>query len=393
MLAGVAAWSLAGMLGACSASTGTGDDDDNGSGSGAADSSGSAGGDSVGSFSGGTGGNSGSGGMGSCASETFPGLQVPLDMYVMLDKSSSMNSNNKWQNVTSALNTFFSDTGSAGIGVGLQFFPLDSATQPPSSCMTNQDCGSFGPCIPVLNICAGAASGDSCEPMDYATPALPVAELPMAASGLQSTMNGASPDGASTPTGVALAGARIYATQWAADHPTHLTYILFATDGDPTGCTGDAQGEAAQAAAANPPVKTFVIGVGPELTFLNGVAQAGGTGQAFLVDAGPNTTQQFLDALADIRNTGACKLQIPEPTDGVPDYDRVNVTLADPNDPNNRDTIARVSGASACGPQGGWYYDDPANPNFIELCPATCDRVRTEGLDVEVVLGCETIVQ
>lgn len=391
VLAAVAASSLFGMLGGCSASSNT--DDDGFSGSGAGDSSGSAGGDSVGSFSGGVGGATGSGGMDACASEVFDGVQVPLDMYVMLDKSSSMDSNGKWQNVTNALSTFFSDAGSAGIGVGLQFFPLQSANPPPSSCMTDQDCGQYGPCFPMLNICLGAANADSCEPMDYANPAEAIATLPMAASALQSRMNGESPDGASTPTGTALAGAREYATQWAAANPTHLTYILFATDGDPTGCSGDAQAEAAAAAAANPSVKTFVIGVGPELGFLNGVAQAGGTGQAFLVDAGPNTTQQFLDALADIRNTGACSLQIPAPTDGVPNYDLVNVTLVDSNDPNSRETIGRVAGVSACGPQGGWYYNDPQNPTIIELCPATCDRVRSQGLDVEVVLGCETIVQ
>lgn len=391
MLAALAASCFFGVLGACSAST---NNDDDFSGAGAGNSTGSAGGDSVGSFSGGVGGATGSGGMDACASEVFDGVQVPLDMYVMLDKSSSMDSSGKWTNVTSALNTFFSDPGSSGIGVGLQFFPLQSSNPPPSSCNTDQDCGAYGPCLPApFNICVGAAGGDSCEPMDYATPALPIATLPMAAASLQSTMNGESPDGASTPTGVALAGARDYATQWAAANPTHLTYILFATDGDPTGCSGDAQAEAAAAAAANPSVKTFVIGVGPELGFLNGVAQAGGTGQAFLVDAGPNTTQQFLDALADIRNTGACSLQIPQPTDGVPDYDLVNVTLVDPNDPNSRETIGRVAGASACGPQGGWYYNDPQNPTIIELCPATCDRVRSQGLDVEVVLGCETIVQ
>ncbi|MEM1033401.1 MAG: hypothetical protein AAGN82_23910 [Myxococcota bacterium] len=381
---------------ACSAST---NDDDGIDGAGGDRSGGSGtsdgGNNGIGTLVGGVGGGGAGGGLDGCASETFPGVQVPLDMYVMLDKSASMQSDSKWQNVTTALNTFFADTGSSGIGVGLQFFPVPrTGPGPPPTCdPANDMCGVYGPCLPFLNICSGGVSSDSCDSTDYGTPALPITELPMAAAGLQATMNGETPNGDSTPTGVALAGAREYATAWAAANPTHLTYILFATDGDPTGCAGDAQNEAAQALAATPPVRTFVIGVGPELGFLNGVAQAGGTNQAFLVDSGPNTTQQFLDALADIRNTGACKVQIPLPDQGQPDFDLVNVTLVSAADPNARETVGQVAGASACGTDDGWYYDDPQNPAFIELCPATCDRVRADSLDVEVVLGCETILK
>ncbi|MCA9620743.1 MAG: VWA domain-containing protein [Myxococcales bacterium] len=337
-------------------------------------------------------GGSGSGGAETCAADTFEGVLVPLDIYVMLDKSSSMQDSSKWTNVTTALDTFFSDAGSAGIGVGLKFFPVAPSVPPPTTCDPNNDmCGDYGPCIPIANICTGGFAGDSCTPADYASPVLPIAELPGASGALASALMSESPNGASTPTGKAMAGARLYATQWAADHPTHLTYILFATDGEPTGCSGDAAAEAAMAAAATPSVKTFVIGVGTELTFLNAVAQAGGTGQAYLVDTA-NTTQQFLDALAALRGNSDCKYQIPEPT-GSPDYGLVNVTLVDPNDPSNTTTIPKVSGPSTCGNNPGWYYDDEANPSYIELCPASCELVKSGQLDVKVEIGCETIVR
>lgn len=373
---------------ACSAASTL--DDDGATGAGAGNAGSGAGDASVGGSFVGSGG-SNAGGSSACAADTFPGVQVPLDIHVMLDKSSSMQDASKWNNVLNALNTFFSDPGSAGIGVGLALFPVPPSVPPPSNCDSANPCGEYGPCI--ASQCLGAFSGDSCDVNDYATPVLPIGELPGAQASLQSALASASPNGSSTPTGKALGGARIYATQWAADHPTHLTYILFATDGDPTGCSGDAQGEAAAAAAANPPVKTFVIGVGPELTFLNGVAQAGGTGQAYLVDSGPGTTQQFLDALAEIRNTGACKFQIPEPTMGNPNYDLVNVTLKDPANPGSDITVGKVSGPGACGPSGGWYYDNEQNPSYIELCPASCDQVQSGALEVSVEIGCETIVQ
>jgi hypothetical protein len=374
---------------ACSASKS--DDEDDGSGASGAGGSG-AGNPGSGGFTGP--GGSGSGGMENCAAETFPGVEVPLDIHIMLDKSASMQDSNKWTNVITALNTFVSDAHSDGIGVGVAFFPTDASVPPPSGCDPAMDmCGEYGPCVPILNICSGGFGGDSCVPADYAVPVLAIEELPGAAGALQSTFGSTSPDGDTTPTGKALAGARIYATDWAAAHPTHLTYILFATDGEPTGCGGDAQAEAAAAAAATPPVKTFVIGVGSQLTFLNAVAAAGGTGQAYLVDSSAGTTQEFLDALAEIRNTGACKFQIPPPTMGTPDYGLVNVTIADPNDPDNTITVPKVSGPGACTSAGGWYYDDETNPTYIELCPATCEEVQSGGLQVEVEIGCETIIR
>ena len=50
---------------------------------------------------------------------------------------------------------------------------------------------------------------------------------------------------------------------------------------------------------------TFVIGVGPSLSALNGIAAAGGTTSAFLVDTSANVNQQFLDAMNAIRNSAS----------------------------------------------------------------------------------------
>jgi len=63
-----------------------------------------------------------------CATDTQRGKQLPLDLYVMLDTSGSMNDlvgpqRSKWDAVSAAITAFVNDPGSAGIGVGVQCFP------------------------------------------------------------------------------------------------------------------------------------------------------------------------------------------------------------------------------------------------------------------------------
>ncbi len=333
-----------------------------------------------------------------CAAESHEGELVPLDLYVMLDRSSSMTENGKWSAVVSALQGFVGAPETAGIGVGLQFFPLDPSATIPTSCTSDADCGLYGPCLPGFNACSGSFATDtSCDPADYDDAQVPIQVLPGVQTAIVNSLNAESAQGSATPTEPAMAGAVTYASTWAQAHPDHLTFIVFATDGDPTGCMSNSiTGTAAiaqGAADANPSVKTFVIGVGSMLSSLNEIAAAGGTGQAYLVDTGGNVTQQFIDALNEIRSTGACLFQIPQPDVGVVDYDLINVNLVDPADPDNPETVFGVGSEAGCDPTtGGWYYDDPAAPEMILLCPATCDLVRSSELSVEVLVGCSTIV-
>jgi hypothetical protein len=345
----------------------------------------------------------GSAGAEACAAETFPGTLVPLDLFVMLDHSSSMSDGSKWSSVSAAMKTFVASADSAGIGVGLQYFPTKPSGQIPGACnganMNDPICGLYGPCLPVFNVCGGSMSpNDSCDPVDYSVAEIDIAVLPGVQAAIESSLANHGPTGDSTPSQPAMEGAVTYATAWAQSHQTHITLIVFATDGEPTNCSynsvdGTAKA-AAQAANGAPPVKTFVIGVGSELTSLNQIAQAGGTDQAFLVDTSNDVTQQFIDALNEIRASGQCKFQIPVPEKGEPDYDHVNVALVDPNDKKNTKTVLYVGSEPACDPvKGGWYYDDPDDPKMILLCPATCDEVQLSGWSVEVLLGCKTIVK
>src|SRR5205823_711503 len=134
----------------------------------------------------------------------------------------------------------------------------------------------------------------------------------------------------STPTSAALQGAIDHATAWATAHTQDVVIALLATDGDPTECDTNLtniNAIAAKGANGTPKILTFVIGVGSSLGALNGVAQAGGTQSAFIVDTTQNVNQQFLDALNKIRGTAlGCSYKIPIPSNGgTPDYGSVNV--------------------------------------------------------------------
>ena len=52
--------------------------------------------------------------------------------------------------------------------------------------------------------------------------------------------------------------------------------------------------------------------------------------------------------------------------------------------------IGRIDSQPQCDASGGgWYYDDPANPSTIHICPSTCGFLG--GGVVEVIIGCESV--
>ncbi len=402
------------------------------------------------------------GGIDQCAGSLVMAEPIPLDIYVMLDKSGSMLDKTgmkgmgpvKWDAVTNALASFFNDPMSAGIGIGLQYFPIRD-DKAPTSCKSQADCGMFGPCflkvcqgntgvvctsnnecgnsgpctnlgqcskdaatfcLPIGALCPGnkgtctqvttsvCLNVDSCDPVDYATPAVPVDVLNGAAPTLIGSMNMTDPEGA-TPTGPALTGAIDYARKWAIAHPTHKVVTLLATDGLPTECTPtDNAGLAAIAKAGldgDPSIPTFVIGVftGNDMTAkatIDAIAKAGGTDKGFYIDAQQNVDQAFLDALNAIRGSKlACEYQIPPPPMGEDlDFGKVNVVHTPEGMP--AETIPYVGSVDKCDPMnGGWYYDqDPlmgGTPTKIIVCPATCASFGVGGT-VELQLGCKTVI-
>jgi hypothetical protein len=360
-------------------------------------------GPSAGTFAGSGGGGSQSGGVGGgCAGTSVAAQKIPLDMYIMLDQSGSMTDpvgggGDKWDAVTGALNAFIQQPTAAGLGVGIQYFGLPGATQVcPASCAVDTDCSTCGgTCVPFFAFCSGAAGGDSCTAADYATPEVEISSLPGVAQAIHNSIAAHSPS-TDTPTSAALQGAVDHAKAWQTSHPEHVVVAVLATDGDPTECDTDLSHiDAIAAAGANgtPKVRTFVIGVGSSLGALNGIAAAGGTGQAFVVDTTMNTNAQFLAALNAIQGTSlACSYSIPVPMSGTPNYQEVNVQYT-PGGGGAPILIPNVSSAAQCPATGdAWYYDNNTTPTQIILCGSSCDKVKVDTMGkIDIVLGCSTV--
>jgi hypothetical protein len=197
-----------------------------------------------------------------------------------------------------ALESFLKDDASAGLGVGIQYFPIEKPNVPSSCssdgacgdagpcfsklcygfldvpgggffpCKTNADCYSdidqqnYGPCTDIAYCAMGdffcnqpgaecidgttdygqctkqpgqCLNPDSCDAAAYATPAAAIAVLPGAAASITASIDAQMPQG-NTPTAPALTGAIQQASTWAKAHPDHRVVTVLATDGIPTRC-------------------------------------------------------------------------------------------------------------------------------------------------------------
>jgi hypothetical protein len=112
-------------------------------------------------------------GASECVSEMQTARPVPVDMYIMLDRSNSMRlatgtGASKWDAMRSALTAFIADPESEGLGVGLQYFPL-GAPGIPESCNTVDECG------PIAGPTGGTCNNHVCLPPSLATTFVPQA--------------------------------------------------------------------------------------------------------------------------------------------------------------------------------------------------------------------------
>jgi hypothetical protein len=131
---------------------------------------------------------------------------------------------------------------------------------------------------------------------------------------------------------------------------------------------------------------------GPTYTVL--VSRTGGA-RARICD-GPSAWGPFFDDIATaVERTSRidCTVPIPPPPSGmIFERDRINVEI---DDGTGGERIGRVASAEDCDDRGGWYYDDPASPAAVVLCPVACERVQPrEGrvTSIEVQFGCETLL-
>jgi hypothetical protein len=313
----------------------------------------------------------------SCAGDAVKGEKRQTDLYMMMDNSGSMDmvdtgqTLSRWANLAQAIPTFVNDPVNAGMEIGLDFFPEGGQQA-------------------------------SCNVTDYTMANVPIDFLPGAnnaqANAIVTAVQGRMRSGG-TPTVPALTGALQAAKTWQMANPSRALSVLFLTDGQPTGCQGNTVNAAAAVAqmysTGTPPIKTYVLGVGPDTGNLDSIAASGGTMMAYMVTNGGAAA--LAAALASIRkSTLSCDYNIPKVDGGNIDPNKVNVqvkigpmgTLLD---------IYNVGTAAGCddvtkNPKGeGWYYDIPlpGTPSKITLCPKSCGPLQiTDGSEISVLLGC-----
>jgi hypothetical protein len=84
-----------------------------------------------------------------------------------------------------------------------------------------------------------------------------------------------------------------------------------------------------------------------------------------------------------------CDYTLPAPPRGETlDTNKVNLKFRAPSASDQ--TLPRAATVQACDKQLAWYYDDPATPKQIRMCPAACDAISGGGT-VRISLGCATV--
>ncbi len=322
----------------------------------------------------GNGGATGAGGSEACATSSAEATLIPVNMFLMFDRSGSMKDDNKWGNATAALIAFFEDPGSAGLRVALRFFPEGDCSN--GACDVNA-CSQ--PAVPLASLAAEAAPADAQE------------------EALVSTVQGkGTAAGGGTPLSAALGGAEKWATGYQASHPKEKTVVVLVTDGAPNGCDENVNhiAKLASDAYAASGILTYAVGlVGSNQSDIDKIAVAGQTTQGFFIGNG-NAQADLLAALQAIQGSQvACEFAMPDKTDTgeVIDPTLVNVQYT-PGSGGPMVDFGQVKSAGECLPQtGGWYYDDPVKPTSITLCPTTCAGIQSDpGAKVQILFGCAT---
>jgi hypothetical protein len=378
-LLGVWAWAALGTFVACGggdSSQGLFPDGGETGGKGGAGVGGAGGAAAGGAGTGGTDGGGVGGTGGGCVPSLHAGERVPLDLYVVWDRSGSMTTGDfggtRWEVMKKAFFAFMTQGAQVeGLGLGLEFFPteavIDCGVTSPPNCPPG--CAPFGP------ICM--ASGGGCSPNDFLPPAVIIQPLPGVRQQIVEALDRTSPGGG-TPTLPAMQAALQVTTGYAELYPERKVVIVLATDGQPNDCSSTNANVALAAKEgvdASPAVLTFVIGIGsvPEL---DAIAASGGTEKAFVV--GSTTPEQdFVDAMNQIRQAAvACELALPAGAK----QGALQVI-------HDGKALPQRSDVASCAGQPGWAYD--GSGKRIVLCPLSCHAVELTGLElVALQTGC-----
>jgi hypothetical protein len=315
----------------------------------------------------------------SCGGLSVLAKKIQVDLFVMFDVSRGMScpvpsAATRLDTLRAAIGRFVALPEAEGLGFGIGYFGLDHG---------------------------------SCNEALYASADVEIAPLPGNATAIVSSLAAQNPGSTwQVPIFPALTGAIQHARQWAASHRGHTVAVVLVMSSEAGLLCGDlsaVNGAAAQGMDGTPPIRSYVLGIYPEVNCgfpelpfsqaaLDAIALSGGTTRAILVRPETDFERQFLDAIQQIQERVSlpCSYAIPPPSSGETfDFYKVNVRFT-PGSGLPTDILSAGTREQCTANGGGWYYDEPAHPNSIELCPETCNLVsRDTGGKIDIVLGCE----
>lgn len=361
------ALALAGTVAiACGTSDGDSEFDENaqnggdaGNGGSTGDNTGFGGGNGDGTGNGtGTGGNNGP----ACAAQSAVAERAPAYIYFLFDKSGSMDdggADKKLFPVEAALTSFLKADSSKGISASLTLFPAQK-------------------------------TGDqaNCSSDTYKTPVVSLSPLPEKAQAIIDKLPKTTDLGdttAGTPTRPAVAGLLPVAVQNTVTNKDGKTVVIMLTDGDPNKCnSNEVSNVETELKKYKDKVPTYVIGIG-DVTSLDKIAAAGGTGAALIVSVGDaaKTQRELSEKIEQIRLSAlSCDVAIPAPPSGETlDLDKVNVSFTPKG--GTKSALGYDPDCKA----DGWRFDNPTTPTKIALC--TCDATKKDpDSKIEVEFGC-----
>lgn len=311
----------------------------------------------------GTGVGGGSGGAGGCQSEAVEVELADLDMFIMVDRSGSMSTDNRWTHLVTGMGNFVQEQRAPGTRVALNYHP------------------------------DGGAPGTECVVANYTPPDVPLTDIPADGADLVADLGGQTVGGMS-PWSSIVEGTLQSAVAQKGAEPEHEVVTVFIVDSNPNTCDPIVANVAAMAGAAfgSEGVRTFGIAFGGTdfnlVANVTEVASAGGTVQAYdLTAAGATANLQV--ALNDVYLRGApCGYELPDPPQGGP-LEPATVELRYTPGGGAPQIVPRVGSEASCSNSPGWYFDHAGSPERILLCPATCRAIKFDGAPlVEVVFHC-----
>lgn len=304
----------------------------------------------------------------SCAGASASAKLKKVKLFFAVDISKSQTDNiqsglpgspTRWAQVKDALTGFFQDPGSNDLAVWMRFWPLNS----PGACPAAYSAG----CSSVATNGCTVANAD-----------VPNLNTVANENTLITALNGVTPLG-QTPMYPALDGALKAATTFQQANADYTAAVVLVTDGNPTQCTTSSAGMSSLTASYfnGYGVRTYVIGIADvSQVFCELVAGSGG-GKSFFISAGVNVQvkNEMISALGSIKQDFvSCSLALPNQDI----FDPTKATFTYTPGVGAPINLMNVGNSGACGAGNGWYYDNPADPTSITLCPATCTAVKND---------------